>query len=215
MSSRINEPDRLPVDRVKPPRTEAEVHARVAGARRWARAYTRLGWAVTPSCPGHSDGTENWGTSCIDPDAHPAPGGRWRREAATDWGAVDRAWRHRPRAYGILLRPGAGVHALYLYGQEWDDITAAVQAANVPAPLMRLWMRRRGPERLVALVSDEVPIGSPLFAQRIRSHFPDHALPLPAADAGGHAVWALPPIAGEPLPPVAALLAALAPLYRP
>lgn len=186
----------------------AEVWERAEEARRWARRYAALGWSVTPSCGGHRE----W---CFAPDRHPA-GPTWRDELTTDAEALNRLWGARPSAYGVIAGtgPGRGLAALRVAGPVWSRVVAALAAAGIEPPVMRLASAHvRGPERLYVITAAEAePVPEGPWADLIAVHPSGFPLPLPAASRGGHAQWAAMP-GGLPLPTARDVFAALAPLH--
>jgi hypothetical protein len=187
----------------------AERYERAKQARSWAYRYAGIGWPVTPSCQGHHE----W---CFASDRHPS-GPNWQAELTTEPAELDRLWELRPTAYGVITGtgPGRGATALRVTGPTWAQVLAALTAADIDAPVMRLAAaHHRGPECLYVLTAPQnqlLPAGQ--WGDRIAVHPPERALPLPAATRGGHAQWAAAPTPEQALPPARKVLAALTPLY--
>lgn len=192
--------------RVRIPQDPEEVRPRVESARQWAARYSELGWPVAPSCDGSH-------VECVAPDRHPRDV-HWVQEVTTDPLALDQLWKRR-RAYGIVGKTGEHITALYFHGAEWSGLLAAFSRARLDVPLARLAAQEEmGPAKVYAVVhcTREAVTGPNTVTDHIVLHPAELPLPLPAADSGGHVTWLSAP--GRPLPTLAAVVEAAAPLYE-
>jgi hypothetical protein len=181
----------------------------------------RLGWPLTPGFAADGEACGCGGPDCTGYGAHPVPGA-WRLAACATPTLVRVVWRMCPDApvLAVLGRPVPGasrlgaVRAPALLGVAALEMLAKRSAAEGPAldgygRISFLVDLGAGPEDAQDAAADFEPWHRAgldlelLGADEVgRSYVP---LPTPGYTGKAGVVWAVPPVQGRPLPPLAAV----------